>query len=95
MNKETTGHVASVARQWWFKVNTKALRLGPLDGAVFPHIIKVIYVVEGKEFSKRKWIPAGKYVPQKGSKVRVEYDPDKPSRAKIHIERAEFIGNII
>ena len=41
MGKETIGTVLSVAKQWWLKVNTKPIRIGTLDGATFPHIIKV------------------------------------------------------
>ena len=41
MDKETIGTVLSVAKQWWLKVNTKPIRMGALDGATFPHIIKV------------------------------------------------------
>ncbi len=81
--RETTGTVVSVARQWWLKVNTKPIRTGPSDGAVFPHIIKVVYSVDGAEYSKRKWIGAGSPVPGKGSGVKVLYDAEKPSKAKI------------
>ena len=48
MEKTTTGTVLSVKKQWWLKVNTKPFRTGPLDGAEFPHIIKVTYRVNGK-----------------------------------------------
>ncbi len=83
MNKETTGTVLSVAKQWWFKVNTKALRMGAFDGATFPHIIKVQYVVDGNTYTKRKWISAGKTVPAVGSKLTVLYCSNKPRKAKI------------
>ena len=48
MKSETTGTVISVSKQWWLKINTKAVRKYPMDGAVFPHIIKVTYIVNGK-----------------------------------------------
>lgn len=83
MDKETIGTVLSVAKQWWLKVNTKAVRAGALDGAVFPHIIKVQYVVDEKTYTKRKWIGAGKAVPAVGDKVTVLYCSNKPSKAKI------------
>ena len=54
MNKETTGTVVSVSRQWWLKVNTKAVRAHALDGAIFPYVIKVNYTVDSKEYMKRK-----------------------------------------
>ena len=83
MDKEAIGTVVSVAKQWWLKVNTKPIRMGALDGATFPHIVKVQYVVDGNTYTKRKWISAGKAVPAVGSNVTVLYYSDKPSKAKI------------
>ena len=83
MDKETIGTVLSVSKQWWLKVNTKPMRAGALDGATFPHIIKVQYVVDGNTYTKRKWIDAGKAVPSVGSKRTVVYCSNKPSKAKI------------
>ena len=83
MDKETTGTVISVKKQWWLKVNTKPVRLHPLDGATFPHIIKVEYTVDGQIYTKRKWINAGCSIPVEGSFVTVLYDDNKPSRSKI------------
>ena len=83
MDQETTGTVLSVAKQWWLKVNTKPIRMGPLDGATFPHIIKVQYVVDGSTYTKRKWIGPGKDVPAVGSEVTVLYCSNKPGKAKI------------
>ena len=74
MKKETTGTVISVSKQWWFKINTKAVRKGPMDGAVFPHII---------EYTSKKWIRAGAPVPIEGSSVKVVYNDDVPAKAKI------------
>ena len=83
MDKETIGTVLSVAMQWWLKVNMKPVRVGALDGAAFPHIIKVQYVVDGKTYTKRKWIGAGKAVPAVGSRLTVLYCSNKPVKAKI------------
>ena len=83
MDKETIGIVQAVAKQWWLKVNAKPIRMGTLDGATFPHIIKVRYVVDGNTYTKRKWIGAGKAVPAVGSKLTVLYCSTKPSKAKI------------
>jgi len=83
MDKETMGTVISVAKQWWLKVNTKPARLHPLDGATFPHIIKVQYIVGENTYTKRKWIGAGKNVPAIGSNLIVLYCADKPSKAKV------------
>ena len=83
MNLETTGTVISVARQWWLKVNTKPVHMGALDGATFPHIIRVTYTVDGQEYQKRKWISAGGYVPLVGSGIKVSYCAENPKKAKI------------
>jgi len=83
MDQETIGTVISVAKQWWLKVNTKPIRMHALDGAVFPHIIKVKYTVGGKNYIKRKWVRAGSFVPSTGSSVKVIYSENKPSKAKV------------
>ena len=85
MKKETMGTVVSVKKQWWLKINTKAVRMGPLDGAVFPHIAKVSYTVDGTEYFKRKWIGAGAPVPAEGSAVQVVYDADEPKKAEVRL----------
>ncbi len=41
MEKETMGTVISVIKQWWLKVNRKPARVHAMDGAAFPHTIKV------------------------------------------------------
>lgn len=81
MKRQTNGTVVSVSRQWWLKVNTKAVRFGPMDGAMFPHIVKVTYQVDGREYTKRKWFPAGAPVPFVGGAVTVSYETEKPSKA--------------
>jgi len=83
MNKEAEGTVVSVSKQWWLKVNTKPIRTSATDGAIFPYIIKVRYTVDGKEYTKRKWINPGVAVPEIGSNVTVVYCEDKPQKAKI------------
>lgn len=83
MYKEILGTVISVKKQWWLKINTKAFRKGSLDGAVFPHIIKVKYEIENKKYTKLKWINAGKYVPRIGENLIIDYNPKNPRKAKI------------
>ena len=80
---ETIGTVVSAHKQWWLKVNTKAVRFGSNDGAIFPYVIKVRYEVDGKEYFKLKWINAGAPVPQVGSALTICYDENKPKKAKI------------
>ncbi len=83
MYQEVKGTVIAAKRQWWLKVNTKPVRKHAMDGAIFPYIIQVQYTVSGKNYFKRKWIPAGKYVPAVGTTITVCYDENKPSKAKI------------
>lgn len=63
-------------------MNTKPVRLNAMDGAVFPHIIKVEYTVDGQNCTVREWLGAGCPVPAVGSLITVRYDEDKPSEAK-------------
>ena len=83
MKTEATGTVISVSRQWWLKVNTKPVRMGTMDGATFPYIIKIRYSAGGTDYIKRQWIGAGKPVPAVGSTVKLSYDDEKPSKAKV------------
>ena len=57
MQKRTVGTIVSAKKQWWLKVNTKAIRKGPLDGATFPYIAKIKYTIDGTEYVKNKWMP--------------------------------------
>ena len=83
MDQETLGTVISVKKQWWLKINTKPVRTHALDGATFPHIIKVQYTVDGKTYIKRKWIGANSQPPVAGSSVTVLYCGNNPNKAKI------------
>jgi len=83
MKQQSTGAVVSVKKQWWLKVNTKPVRMHALDGATFPHIIKVRYVVNGTEYFKRKWIRACDQPPAVGTEVTVLYDVSKPGKSKV------------
>ncbi len=83
MIKYTMGVVVSAYKQWWFKVNTKPIRLHSLDGAEFPYIIKVKYFVDGKEYTKIKWISTNYIVPAVDSTVKVQYEENNPKKAEI------------
>lgn len=83
MEKEVIGTVISVKKQWWLKVNTKSVRTNPFDGALFPHIVKIQYTVNGKCYTKRKWIGVYCAVPLVGSNATVLYSEHKPAKAKI------------
>lgn len=83
MDKQTTGTVTAVTKQWWLKVNKSPVRVLGTQGATYPYVIKVTYSADGKEYTKRKWINAGEPVPKVGSEVQIVYSEDKPSKAKI------------
>lgn len=85
MEQEITGTVGSVSTQWWCKVNRKPLRLHSLDGAVFPHIVKVQYTAGGKSYTCRKWLGAGAGAPGVGSRIRVFYPAGKPSKGRAEL----------
>ena len=81
--RRTTGTIISAKKQWWLKINKKPIRKGPLDGAVFPYIIKVRYIVDGKEYIKKKWIGTESPVPVEGDTVQLSYEEDHPEKTKI------------
>ena len=86
MEKKTTATVISVKKQWWLKVNTKPFRHGTLDGALFPHIIRAAYVVDGREFFKRKGLGARIVPPRVGDRVTVIYRAENPQKCRIEME---------
>ena len=81
--KRTTGTIISAKKQWWLKVNKKAIRVGPLDGAAFPYIVKVRYMADGKEYVKTKWIGTEHPVPVVGDTVQLAYEEDRPEKIKV------------
>ncbi len=81
--ERTTGTIIAVKKQWWCKFNTKAVRLHSLDGAVFPHIIKVKYTVDGRDYIKSKWRGVAAGTPYAGDMVTVWYQPDNPAKCRI------------
>lgn len=83
MEQTTIGTVISVKKQWWLKVNTKPVRMHALDGATFPHIIKVRYVVNGTEFIKKKWLKACVTPPSINEQVTVIYQENKPTKFRL------------
>ena len=89
MEKEIFGTVVSVSTQWWLKINTKSVRMGAMDGATFPHVIKVQYKVSDTTYTKRKWIGASSRPPMVGESVRVRYNESKPSKARLYIPVSE------
>lgn len=83
MEEKTMGTVIDVSEHWWFKLNTAALRVRSRDGAIFPHIVKVRYTVDGKEYIRRQWFSTGMHCPAVGQSVTVAYSIKKPSKARL------------
>ena len=81
--KTTTGTILSTKKLWWLKINKKAVRTGPLDGAAFPYIIKVKYEVNGKEYIKTKFIGTNYPVPVVGDTIQLAYEEDTPNKVKV------------
>lgn len=81
--QRTIGTIVSAKKLWLLKINKKPIRRGPLDGAAFPYIIKVRYIVEGKEYIKRKWIGTEYPVPVEGDTVQLAYEEGLPEKIKI------------
>ena len=78
--EKTEGVVAEVKTCWWLKVNTKAVRWGTFDGAVFPHIIVFEYTVQAQTYRGKRYINWNKSCPQKGEKLTVYYEKDDPAK---------------
>ncbi len=83
MQKEVWGTVVSASKQWWLKVRKSPLQGLGSDSAAFPYILKVEYQVDGVTYTKRKWIGAGKPVPNPGSRVKVLYPEEAPAKASV------------
>ena len=57
-NHTAEGTVTSVGTCWWIKVNTKAARMGAMDGARFPHIVR--FTVDSREERRHQIHPTRK-----------------------------------
>lgn len=86
-NNCTQGKIEKVSKWWWLKVNSKAIRMNGLDGALFPHLITFTYFVNGKKYKKTKYIGLRENLIGIFGTVDVFYDKDKPSRCVIHLKR--------
>ena len=83
MQKRTVGTVIAVKKLWWLKINTKPIRKGPLDGAVFPHVVRVRYTVNGREYLAGKWVMPQYPLPAEGDTVQLVYDERRPEKVRI------------
>lgn len=79
-NRYVSGVICDVKTCWWLKVNTKAVRSGPTDGARFPHIAVFRYSVDGREYTGRRYFSYTLPRPAVGAALRVYYDAQNPGR---------------
>ena len=56
-----------------------------MDGATFPHIIKVRFFVDGNEIIKSKWIKSSITPPSVNQEIAVIYRDDKPTKFRVEI----------
>lgn len=74
------GIIVKVTKLWWLKINTKGIRKTALDGAIFPHIIKIKYNVNNVFYEKSKIVCWKNKIINVGDKVNITYDINNPSK---------------
>lgn len=79
------GKVTKVKICHWLKVNTNHVRLTPLDGAKFPHIIHFTYSVNGKTYTGSRFVNWYIRCPVKDETITVYYDAEHPAKYAILI----------
>ena len=84
-NCKTTGKITAVKKCWWLKVNTKSVRLGPLDGAEFPHIIHFTYAANGEHYCGKRWLSHSAYPPRIGEEITVYYERENAANYAAYI----------
>ena len=70
-NIEVEGIIIKLKKIWWIKINTKAFRTSPLDGATFPYIITVKYTVNDTTYEKNKFVYLGDKEINIGNKIKI------------------------
>lgn len=80
-----TGSVTDVKTCWWLKVNTKPVRSHSLDGAVFPHIVRFTYTVNGREYEGSRYVGWEKRCPHINEAIVVYYDNDDPKKCTVNL----------
>ena len=81
----TRAEVTGQKTLWWIKINTKAVRIGPSDGAVFPGYIRFTYKVEGIEYKGSRVVSPYIRCPVKGEYITVYYDDSEPAKHTVKI----------
>ncbi len=81
----TLGIITEQKTLYWIKINTKPVRMGPMDGAIFPGFIRFTYTVEGIEYRGSRLVSPYVRCPEKGMKITVFYDANNPSKYAVNI----------
>lgn len=79
------GKVIKVKTCHWLKINTNHVRLTPLDGAKFPHIIHFTYTVRGKEYTGSRYVNWYFRCPVKDEHITVYFDAENPAKYAVEI----------
>ena len=79
------GRITVVKKCWWLKVNTKAVRIGPMDGAKFPHIAVFTYEVNGSVYEGKRWVSYEDTPPSVGKVIKVYYDRQNPQKYAVKL----------
>ena len=74
------GQVIRTKTLWWYKVNTKPVRLHMGDGARFPHSVQFRYQIDGQDYVGRDIVSWSHRCPAVGERVELHYDPRQPGR---------------
>lgn len=87
-NNRTVAVITEVKTCWWIKVNKKAVRLGPLDGAAFPHMIYFTYHVDGAEYKGSYCVSYYLECPNVNGRISVFYDKNDPTKYAVKLYSA-------
>ena len=84
-NNRIVAVITGVKTCWWIKVNKKVVRLGPLDGATFPHMIYFTYYVDGVEYKGSYCVSYYLKCPNVNDKITVFYDKNDPTKYAVKL----------
>ena len=87
-NNRTVAVITEVKTCWWIKVNKKAVRLGPLDGAAFPHMIYFTYRVDGVDYRGIYCVSYYLECPKINDRISVFYDKKDPEKYDVKLYSA-------
>ncbi len=77
------GTVLKVDTCRYLKINQKPIRKHLPDGAAFPHIVTVAYMVNGKHYQRRVFLPHTLPPPPAGSTISLDADERNPKKITI------------